>query len=82
MNEDNILAIATRSYQVPPFKVVAKWISLSRCLSSIQSLWHKLPSGYDPCTEDYVEKYFNREDVQKALHANVTKLSYPYTPCR
>ncbi|OVA12084.1 Peptidase S10 [Macleaya cordata] len=44
-------------------------------------LWHKLPSGYDPCTEDYVEKYFNREDVQRALHANVTKLSYPYTPC-
>ncbi|XP_034689128.1 serine carboxypeptidase-like 35 [Vitis riparia] len=44
-------------------------------------LWHQLPSGYDPCTEDYAEKYFNREDVQKALHANVTKLPYPYTPC-
>lgn len=46
-----------------------------------QDLWHKLPSGYDPCTEDYVEAYLNREDVQKALHANLTKLSYPYTPC-
>ncbi|KAL4638285.1 serine carboxypeptidase-like 35 isoform X2 [Castanea sativa] len=45
------------------------------------NLWHKLPSGYDPCTEDYVEKYFNREDVQRALHANVTKLPYPYTTC-
>ncbi|XP_062163813.1 serine carboxypeptidase-like 35 [Alnus glutinosa] len=44
-------------------------------------LWHKQPSGYDPCTEDYVEKYFNRVDVQRALHANVTKLSYPYTTC-
>uniref|UniRef100_A0A5B7BVI0 Carboxypeptidase n=1 Tax=Davidia involucrata TaxID=16924 RepID=A0A5B7BVI0_DAVIN len=46
-------------------------------------LWHKIPSGsgYDPCTEDYVEKYFNREDVQRALHANVTKLSYPYALC-
>jgi serine carboxypeptidase-like clade 2 len=29
-----------------------------------------------------VEKYFNRVDVQRALHANVTKLSYPYTTCR
>lgn len=48
---------------------------------SQHDLWHKLPSGYDPCTEDYVEKYFNREDVQKALHANVTNLSYAYTPC-
>ncbi|KAF3451011.1 hypothetical protein FNV43_RR07100 [Rhamnella rubrinervis] len=46
-------------------------------------LWHRLglPSGYDPCTEDYVVTYFNREDVQRALHANVTKLPYPYTPC-
>ncbi|KAM1084982.1 hypothetical protein ACFX13_010984 [Malus domestica] len=44
-------------------------------------LWQRLPSGYDPCTEDYVEQYFNREDVQRALHANVTKLSYPYSPC-
>ncbi|XP_048428895.1 serine carboxypeptidase-like 35 isoform X1 [Pyrus x bretschneideri] len=44
-------------------------------------LWQRLPSGYDPCIEDYVEQYFNREDVQKALHANVTKLSYPYSPC-
>ncbi|XP_034689117.1 serine carboxypeptidase-like 35 [Vitis riparia] len=44
-------------------------------------LWHQLPSGYDPCTKDYAEKYFNREDVQKALHANVTKLPYPYTTC-
>ncbi|KAF8398711.1 hypothetical protein HHK36_014568 [Tetracentron sinense] len=44
-------------------------------------LWHNIPSGYDPCTEDYVEKYFNRQDVQAALHANVTKLSYPYTAC-
>ena len=46
-------------------------------------MWHRVPAGgYDPCTEDYAVKYFNREDVQMALHANVTKLSYPYSPCR
>nr|DAD32672.1 TPA_asm: hypothetical protein HUJ06_011523 [Nelumbo nucifera] len=44
-------------------------------------LWRKLPSGYDPCTEDYTEQYFNREDVQRALHANITRLTYPYTTC-
>ncbi|URE26821.1 Serine carboxypeptidase, partial [Musa troglodytarum] len=51
---------------------------------SQHEIWHdmrKMPTGYDPCTEDYVEKYFNREDVQRALHANVTRLSYPYSPC-
>ncbi|KAK1272987.1 Serine carboxypeptidase-like 35 [Acorus gramineus] len=48
---------------------------------SQHDMWHRLPSGYDPCTESYVTKYFNREDVQNALHANVTKLSYPYSTC-
>lgn len=45
-------------------------------------MWDTLPSGYDPCTEGYAENYFNRKDVQVALHANVTNLPYPYTPCR
>ncbi|KAL6324573.1 hypothetical protein AAG906_013385 [Vitis piasezkii] len=31
-------------------------------------------SGYDPCTEKYAEIYYNRPDVQKALHANTTKI--------
>nr|KYP68407.1 Serine carboxypeptidase-like 35 [Cajanus cajan] len=43
--------------------------------------WHKLASGYDPCAEDYILKYFNNKDVQQALHANITNLSYPYSLC-
>lgn len=61
-------------------KVISWWPWLI-----FQESWHgmrKVPAGYDPCTEDYVEKYFNREDVQKALHANLTRLSYPYSSCR
>ncbi|KAL7137927.1 hypothetical protein ABFS83_10G128000 [Erythranthe nasuta] len=41
---------------------------------------HRL-SGYDPCTESYAEKYYNRPDVQKALHANITGISYKWTAC-
>lgn len=37
--------------------------------------------GYDPCTESYAEKYYNRPDVQKSLHANTTKISYKWTAC-
>ncbi|GLJ15733.1 hypothetical protein SUGI_0258910 [Cryptomeria japonica] len=37
--------------------------------------------GYDPCTESYAEKYYNRADVQKALHANITGISYSWTAC-
>ncbi|KQK14877.1 hypothetical protein BRADI_1g19176v3 [Brachypodium distachyon] len=41
--------------------------------SSIESL--------DPCTEHYVEAYLNNPDVQKALHANVTRLDHPWIAC-
>ncbi|OAY78780.1 Serine carboxypeptidase-like 35 [Ananas comosus] len=54
-------------------------------LFSQQEVWRhrmrKIPAGYDPCTEDYVRAYFNREDVQRALHANLTHLPYPFSPC-
>ncbi|KAF7836099.1 serine carboxypeptidase-like 40 [Senna tora] len=35
----------------------------------------------DPCSDYYVSAYLNRDDVQKALHANVTKLKYEWSPC-
>ncbi|XP_047259720.1 serine carboxypeptidase-like 40 [Capsicum annuum] len=36
---------------------------------------------FDPCSDDYVIAYMNRRDVQKALHANVTKIKYNWQPC-
>ncbi|CAL9077807.1 unnamed protein product [Musa acuminata var. zebrina] len=50
-------------------------------LFSKYSGWHQKPAGYDPCVSLYSEVYFNREDVQEALHANVTKLGYNWTHC-
>lgn len=46
------------------------------------SLLQRRVSGYDPCTENYAEKYYNRPDVQKALHANTTGIPYKWTACR
>ncbi|KAJ7954553.1 Carboxypeptidase [Quillaja saponaria] len=43
--------------------------------------WHQTPAGYDPCASDYTEVYLNRPEVQTALHANVTKIPYPWTHC-
>ncbi|XP_027909956.1 serine carboxypeptidase-like 34 isoform X2 [Vigna unguiculata] len=43
--------------------------------------WHRKAEGYDPCASDYTGFYLNRPEVQRALHANVTKLSYPWTHC-
>ncbi|ONK68926.1 uncharacterized protein A4U43_C05F17470 [Asparagus officinalis] len=37
--------------------------------------------GYDPCTENYAEKYYNRPEVQRAMHANLTGIPYRWTAC-
>lgn len=37
--------------------------------------------GYDPCIENYAEIYYNRPDVQAALHANTTHIPYSWTSC-
>ncbi|KAJ0970095.1 hypothetical protein J5N97_022972 [Dioscorea zingiberensis] len=71
---------STTSHSWPRPKLVAA-ARLFRQHEEWHELWRTLPSGYDPCTEDYAERYFNRKDVQKALHANLTGLSYPYSPC-
>lgn len=38
-------------------------------------------AGYDPCLGNYAEIYFNRPDVQEALHANTTGIAYNWTGC-
>ncbi|ESW03606.1 hypothetical protein PHAVU_011G027900, partial [Phaseolus vulgaris] len=43
--------------------------------------WRRKPAGYDPCASDYTDVYLNRPEVQNALHANVTNISYPWTHC-
>ncbi|XP_072993672.1 serine carboxypeptidase-like 34 [Typha latifolia] len=43
--------------------------------------FHQKLAGYDPCVSEYSEIYFNRPDVQEALHANVTKIGYNWTHC-
>ncbi|RWW01289.1 hypothetical protein GW17_00035682 [Ensete ventricosum] len=73
------ICLSSLTKSSPSRKLVAAPKFFSR-----HEIWHymrKMPTGYDPCTEDDVEKYFNKEDVQRALHANVTRLSYPYSPC-
>ncbi|KAI7745952.1 hypothetical protein M8C21_011758, partial [Ambrosia artemisiifolia] len=39
-------------------------------------------SNFDPCSDHYTHAYMNRQDVQEALHANVTKLDHDWEACR
>ncbi|WJX95465.1 hypothetical protein P8452_76783 [Trifolium repens] len=43
--------------------------------------WRRNLAGYDPCASDYTAAYLNRQEVQKALHANVTNIPYPWSHC-
>ena len=36
---------------------------------------------YDPCIDNEVESYFNRPEVQQAMHANLTALPWRWTGC-
>ncbi|KAK7291949.1 hypothetical protein RIF29_07520 [Crotalaria pallida] len=47
----------------------------------LKSIIFHAVSGYDPCTENYAEKYYNLPEVQKAMHANVTNIRYNWTAC-
>ncbi|KDP31724.1 hypothetical protein JCGZ_14937 [Jatropha curcas] len=38
-------------------------------------------TNFDPCSEYYVYGYFNRADVQEAMHANITKLDHDWDLC-
>ncbi|XP_027909699.1 serine carboxypeptidase-like 35 [Vigna unguiculata] len=45
-------------------------------------IWNMMPStGYDPCEVIHVQKYFNKMDVQKAIHAYLPNMSQPHTVC-
>ncbi|KAL5995229.1 hypothetical protein ACLOJK_025287 [Asimina triloba] len=36
---------------------------------------------FDPCSDNYIDAYLNTPAVQEALHANVTRLTRPWSAC-
>ncbi|CAH2057458.1 unnamed protein product [Thlaspi arvense] len=55
--------------------------TLRRPVRLRNTLLRRRVAGYDPCTESYAEKYYNRPDVQRTLHANTTGIAYKWTAC-
>ncbi|GER56660.1 serine carboxypeptidase-like protein [Striga asiatica] len=58
---------------IDPYNIYAPLCGSSQQFSSI--------SNFDPCNDDYVFKYLNNPQVQKALHANTTHISRPWDGC-
>ncbi|GJX58287.1 serine carboxypeptidase-like protein 27 [Tanacetum coccineum] len=68
---------------IDPYSIYTKTCNFSAGSSS-QKRRGRYPwmrGAYDPCTEKYAIQYFNLPEVQKAFHANITKLSYPWKTC-
>ena len=42
---------------------------------------NSVAGDYDPCVDNEVEIYFNRPEVQKAMHANMTGMPGPWVDC-
>ncbi|CAH2054534.1 unnamed protein product [Thlaspi arvense] len=64
---------------IDPYSIFTKPCNNTVQLKSFLRPW--MSRAYDPCTERYANVYFNRVEVQKALHANVTRLPYPWKSC-
>lgn len=65
-----------------PSCIAAANSSNNRSMRLKNTLIRRRSYGYDPCTENYAEKYYNRPEVQKAMHANITGIPYKWTACR
>ncbi|CAN6894676.1 unnamed protein product [Brassica oleracea] len=67
---------------IDPYSIFTKPCNNTVQLKSfLKGRYPWMSRAYDPCTERYSNVYFNHVEVQKALHANVTRLSYPWKSC-
>ncbi|XP_024014909.1 serine carboxypeptidase-like 27 isoform X2 [Eutrema salsugineum] len=67
---------------IDPYSIFTKPCNNTVQLKSfLRGRYPWMSRAYDPCTERYSNVYFNRVEVQKALHANVTRLPYPWKSC-
>ncbi|XP_015071486.1 serine carboxypeptidase-like 40 [Solanum pennellii] len=79
---DNAIDIAIANTDpIDLYNIYAPLCPKSDDLSTTYYTSKKNSQEIDPCSDDYLVAYMNRRDVQKALHANVTKIKYNWLPC-
>ncbi|KAL5071592.1 hypothetical protein RYX36_022479 [Vicia faba] len=55
--------------------------STSSLKRDLNSRYPGMSIAYDPCTDSYSDSYFNRPEVQKALHADAIGIPYTWKAC-
>ncbi|KAL5569288.1 hypothetical protein UlMin_025863 [Ulmus minor] len=67
---------------IDPYSIFTRPCNNSAALRhNLRGHYPWMSRAYDPCTERHSKVYFNNPEVQQALHANITKLSYPWKTC-
>ncbi|XP_051120178.1 serine carboxypeptidase-like 27 [Andrographis paniculata] len=77
------LELANREMgNIDPYSVyTAPCNSTSSLRRGLRGRYPWMSRAYDPCTERYSKIFFNLPDVQKAMHANTTRLTYQWQTC-
>ncbi|XP_074366226.1 serine carboxypeptidase-like 27 [Apium graveolens] len=77
------LSIAEREQgNIDPYSIYTRPCNSSSSLRrNLGGHYPWMTRAYDPCTERHSEVYFNIPEVQKAFHANITKIPYPWKTC-
>ncbi|VVB05143.1 unnamed protein product [Arabis nemorensis] len=74
---DRKIMILTR--QLNLYNIYAH-VCLNSTLTSMPKKYTTV-TNFDPCSQHYMTAYLNRANVQKAMHANTTKLPYMWSQC-
>eukprot|EP00253_Pinus_taeda_P020337 PITA_20337 len=84
-NQENYLGDASNEVgNIDPYDIytpVCPQPSVGGRFPRSTKLFPRRIAGYDPCIENNAEIYYNRPDVQAALHANTTHIPYCWTGC-
>ncbi|KAK1298786.1 Serine carboxypeptidase-like 27 [Acorus calamus] len=80
---EKILDVAgSEQGNIDPYSIYTRPCNDSSSLKrNLRGHYRWMLRAYDPCTERYSKAYYNRPEVQKALHANVTGINYPWDTC-
>lgn len=78
----NLLVAEKETGRIDPYSIYTPPCKDSSSMRRrIRGHYPWMPRAYDPCTERHSTEYYNHPDVQKAMHANVTGIPYPWRTC-
>uniref|UniRef100_A0A0D9V7G8 Carboxypeptidase n=1 Tax=Leersia perrieri TaxID=77586 RepID=A0A0D9V7G8_9ORYZ len=78
----NLNLASSEEGNIDPYSLYTKPCSNTTSLKlGLGGRYPWLSRAYDPCTERYSNIYYNRPEVQIAMHANTTGIQYPWQTC-